>query len=199
MWFKRFMKSRIMRCGNFYRIFRLVRRAYQAKRISRWNWATLLPQLHDLRDAKLASEIQKNHLRKVLLATSIGGYFPGATLESLIGMALKQRGVEVHVLLCDSVLPACMDCDVTWYPNQEQFVRYGPSQDLCLACFDPAAKSFADLGIVVHKYSEWISPEEKEQAKVTSSQIPYEEIAGFVWEGISIGEHGLAGTLRFFC
>ncbi|MGD9850218.1 MAG: capsule biosynthesis protein [Nitrospirales bacterium] len=135
---------------------------------------------------------------KVLVATSIGGYFPAATLESLLGIALKQRRAEAHVLLCDAVLPACMDCDVTWYPKQEQFVEHGPSKDLCVACFDPAAQIFEALGIVVHKYSEWISPEEREAARELSSSIPFEQIPEFVWEGISIGEHGLAGALRFF-
>jgi len=198
MRFKTNMKKLLERSGILYRKFRLARRSYQARRMLRWNWLALLSQLNDLRDVNLSSEIRTGGSGRVLLATSIGGYFPGATLESLIGRALKQRGADVHVLLCDAVLPACMDCDVTWYPNQEQFVHFGPSQDLCMACFSPAAQIFSKLGIVVHKYSEWISPGEKETSSRISSEIPFEAIREFVYEGIPIGEHALAGALRFF-
>lgn len=160
-----------------------------------WNWRSIL---HGEFSPQATLSQPSKSWSKVLLATSIGGNFPAATLESLIGTALKQRGAEVHVLLCDSVLPACMDCDVTWYPRQEQFVEHGPSQDLCVACFEPAARIFEFLGIVVHKYSEWVTPEERMAAAATANGTPFDQIPGFVWEGIPVGEHGIAGALRFF-
>ena len=195
---KESIKRKLKQRGTLYRQVRLLRRTYQANRMEGWNWAKLRHELEEVRHENSSGVSQGKASKKVLLATSIGGYFPGATLESLIGMALKQRGVEVHVLLCDSVLPACMDCDVTWYPNQEQFVRFGPSQDLCVACFGPAAKIFEGLGIIVNRYSQWISPEEREVALQISSQTSFREIPGFIFEGIPVGEHGLAGALRFF-
>ena len=198
MFLKDSIKRRLNQSSTLYRVIRLFRRTYQAKMIGPWNWAPILTQLNELQTNKDSINRHDPCLVKVLLATSIGGFFPAATLESLVGLALKQRGVEVHVLLCDSVLPACMDCDVTWYPNQEQFLQHGPSKDLCLACFEPAAKIFRALGIVVHKYSEWIPGDEIEEAQKTSSQVPYEEIPGFVWEGVHVGENALAGALRFF-
>ncbi len=199
MWVKKLIKRQLERNGVFYRKFRLYRRSYHAKNLFHWNWAKLVPQLRSLENPSRAPyNGQSPGTRKILLATSIGGNFPAATLESLIGTALKQRGAEVHVLLCDSVLPACMDCDVTWYPRQEQFVEHGPSQDLCVACFEPAARIFEFLGIVVHKYSEWVTPEERMAAAATANGTPFDQIPGFVWEGIPVGEHGMAGALRFF-
>ena len=176
----------------------MIRRRYQANRMLDWNWGAFLSHLNSLEDFQRPLEGCRVSARKVLIATSIGGNFPAATLESLLGMALMQRGAEVHVLLCDATLPACMDCDMTWYPDQEQFVKFGPSQDLCLSCFEPSEKIFESLGIRVHKYSSWISSKEREEVRSLSSTIPMKQIPNFVWEGISVGEHGMAGALRFF-
>src|SRR4051812_41482860 len=53
----------------------------------------------------------------ILIAAADGGNLPGATLESLLGAALTLRGARIHVLLCDSALPACWECDSTFFPN----------------------------------------------------------------------------------
>ena len=66
---------------------------------------------------------------RVLMATSVGSHLAGTSLESALTAALTLRGAEVDVLLCDSMLPACLAADVTWYPNQSRFARHGPSRD----------------------------------------------------------------------
>lgn len=135
---------------------------------------------------------------RVLIATSVGSHLPGTSLESVLAAALALRGAEPEVLLCDGILPACLACDVTWYPNQEQFVRHGPTRDLCRACFTPGADMYRSLGLLVHTYSSQVSPEESAAAAHTAATVSADDIGGYRVEGLAVGEHALAGTLRFF-
>lgn len=136
--------------------------------------------------------------KKILIATSVGSHLPGTTLESLIAAALKVRGAEVHVFLCDSVLPACLGCEYAWFSQVEQFVREGPQKSLCNTCFSPANKMFSDLGVQIHRYSEHLSPGDWETVSRISKGTEDSDISEYKLEGLSIGEHALAGTLRFF-
>jgi hypothetical protein len=135
---------------------------------------------------------------KVLVATSVGSHLAGTTLESALAAALTLRGAEVEVLLCDSALPACLAADVTWYPDQRQFSRHGPSLDLCRGCFDSGARVFRELGLKVRRYSEHLSTEDLELAARLASEVPPSEIPQYKLAGLSVGEHALAGALRFY-
>ena len=134
----------------------------------------------------------------VLIATSVGAHLAGSTLESLICAALTLRGANVHVLLCDEFLPACLICSTEWYPNQKNFSKFGPAKDLCKACFPAAYRMYKQLGVTVHRYSELVSSLELKEAEYISTQTPCEQIGAFKLEDIAVGEHAMAGTLRFY-
>lgn len=138
------------------------------------------------------------HSPKVLLATSIGGDAPSATIESLLGVALALRGAIPEVLLCDSALPACLRGNVNNYPDEIEFVRAGPKERYCQGCFENSEGSFSSAGIAVHRYSNFISEKDRKAAASISAETPFEEIANFQLEGMSVGEHAAAGALRFF-
>jgi hypothetical protein len=133
-----------------------------------------------------------------LIATSVGGFLAGASLESLLGAALKARGAHTDVLLCDSVLPACLQCDATWYPSHESFARHGPARDLCRDCFDPAARMYAGLGVSVLRYGEFIDAASAQAAEEFATSVPYDDIPTFKLDRVAVGEHALAGALRFY-
>jgi hypothetical protein len=135
---------------------------------------------------------------RVLLATSIGGYWAGTTLESLLAVALTLRGADVRVLLCDGVLPACQACEARSFASIERFVRSGPQGTLCDGCFDPGRRLFEGLGLKVHRFSDHLMSPEKERAARIASEVPFDEIARFALDGAAVGEHALAGALRFF-
>src|SRR5258708_39798249 len=75
---------------------------------------------------------------RVLIPTSLGGYLPGATFESLLAVALTLRGAEVHILLCDQYLPACQQVLMESTPDPLTFARSGVSPNICRDCFNPA-------------------------------------------------------------
>ncbi len=136
--------------------------------------------------------------RRVLLGTNIGGYLNGLTMESMLAAALRMRGHDVHVLLCDTVLPACMDCTITRLGTPERMARSGPRRLLCPGCFAAGRRTYEEIGATVHSYSSLLTPEDHEEASRLAEATTLESVAALTLDGLAIGEHALAGTLRFF-
>jgi hypothetical protein len=135
---------------------------------------------------------------RVLVATSIGSYWAGNYLESMLAAALTLRGANVEVLLCDNQLPACQFCRFDYYPDTNHFVRHGPKKDFCIGCFSSGKKMFDLPGIAIRRYSEFLKGNDLTMAKSLSTEVDYKQIGSFKWENLAVGEHALAGALRFF-
>jgi hypothetical protein len=185
-------------------IKRQVRRSLALKRLILWYalrrqhlppWPALIGGGRALWQAALPAAKNGPH---VLVATSIGGYPGMAVIEQVLAAALTLRGANVHVLLCDEALPACMFCQTGIYPDMKQFIRYGPSRDLCKSCFKPAAAAYRPFGLTVHRYREFLTAEDRQKAAEIASTLPFEEISAYRLDGMAVGEHALAGALRFF-
>ncbi|MDF3053136.1 MAG: capsule biosynthesis protein, partial [Geminicoccaceae bacterium] len=190
---KTFLRDRLKRHPRLERAVRLYVRRRRARTTGYPDWS----RIQGLGPALSPTSVPKQRT-KVLIATSVGSHLPGTSLESVLAAALSLRGAEPHVLLCDGVLPACLACDVTWYPDQDQFVRHGPTRDLCKHCFDPAAAMYRSLDLTVHTYSGLVTAEERTEAARLASTVSASELPNYTMDGLAVGEHALAGTLRFF-
>lgn len=135
---------------------------------------------------------------RILISTSVGGHLPVMTFDTMLAVALILRGADVHMLLCDKILPACEH--LTWYktPDLADFVKRGVSKPICQKCFNPAIEKCRAFGIPVHTYSEFLGSAERKTAVEISNSLSFEEIPGFCLDGLRVGEHALAGALRFF-
>ena len=189
------MKRGIRHFPRLWRASRLARRWYYAHAGAYPDWRALLSADADLWQSARADAAGGP---RVLMATSIGSYAHAATLESVLAAALTFRGAEVHALLCDGAMTACAECDASLYPDLAQFAEHGPSRDLCRNCVSPAERVYAQLGIKVHKYSEWLTEADRAEARRIATTIPFAEIESFTLDGLVIGEHAHAGALRFF-
>jgi len=134
---------------------------------------------------------------RILIATSAGGYLPGTIVESMLAVALTLRGARVHILLCDQSLPACMQATVHQIAATE-FTQTGPLPHLCQSCFSPAYEMYRSLGLPVHRFSDFVTAEERRSAAQQAADIPYSDIGQYSRDGLAIGEHTLAGALRFY-
>ena len=135
---------------------------------------------------------------KVLIATSHGGHAASTRIESLLAVALTLRGADVHVLLCDGVLPGCLMCSYARFPDTRTFIEEGPQKRVCWDCFPPGMELYRKLGVTVHRYGALLSPEETGRARALAASTPAAEIPGFRVDGAAVGEHALAGALRYF-
>jgi hypothetical protein len=177
---------------------RILRRAvkwHRARRLADPGWRSLLEKSGERWSAALA---RARGGPKVLLASSIGGYWAGTSLESLLGVALTLRGAEVHVLLCDGLLPACQACAVRDFAGSGAFARGGPQGGgLCRSCFPEGERLFAGLGLEVHRFAENITAAEAGTARQVAASLPFAELGRHVQDGLAVGEHARAGALRF--
>jgi hypothetical protein len=165
--------------------------------IAQPDWRPLLRREADKWEAARAAA---RHGPKVLIATSTGALTSVTPIESLLAVALTLRGADVHILLCDGVLPACLMCQMTEKPTPEpaELARHGPQRSLCAPCFKSAAAMYHALGLTVHRYSDWLTNGDLAIAPELTRGAPRSEIARFRFEDLAVGEHALAGALRYF-
>ncbi len=189
------MRHGIRRFPALWRASRLARRWYYARYDAYPDWRAVLTTRRSLwASARAAAKGGP----RVLMASSIGSYAHAVTLESALSVALTLRGAEVHALLCDGAMTACAECEASLYPDIDAFVRDGPTHDLCKDCHWPAADVYRELGIITHRYSDWLTPQDRADARALASGVPADAIEAFTLDGLAIGEHAYAGALRFF-
>ncbi len=176
------------------RPFRLAHLAWKARRTGHADWSALLGR------EKVAWDAARHAARgpRVLIPTNVGLQFAATQLESALAVALTLRGARVEFLLCDGILPACMAAEENWYASRERFVERGSRDDLCRHCFGPAAHALAPLGLPVIRFGELLGPADHDRARRLVDALSREELETFEHEGVHVGEHARAGTLRFF-
>jgi hypothetical protein len=135
---------------------------------------------------------------RVLIATAVGGHVPSTTLESLLAVALTLRGAHVQLLLCDRTLPACLRSHVTTVSSDEAFIRDGPQAHACIGCYASGAALYDSLQLPVHRLSALLTEDEGQHARDLAQSVPTDAIPTFRWDGLGVGEHALAGALRFY-
>lgn len=133
----------------------------------------------------------------VLIANSTTTDSAATIFNSMLAVALTLRGARVHILLCDEALPACGASAIDNI-EPEELVSFGPSRRLCGTCFSPSHKVFQSFGLPTHRYSEFISSEESQHARQLSSDLPITEIAQYRLDGMAVGQHAVAGAVRYY-
>lgn len=183
----------------------LAQRSIRVQRAYRWHrgrlqvggypdWAPVLAGNAELwRKARESSATGP----RVLLATSMGGLPTAVIMDSLLAIALTLRGANVHLLLCDSFLPACLMAEIGLM-SPRAFGRKGPQGYFCKHCYSIGSTMYRALGLELHRYSELITLEEARMAEEQSLEVPLEHIENFVMDGVPLGEHAMAGALRYF-
>jgi hypothetical protein len=136
--------------------------------------------------------------KRVLIATNTGGHFGIVSVDRLLALALTLRGANVGTVLCDGALPACQMCEFNLVPNVERLIESGPPRVLCNYCHGAAARSARPLGLPTYDIEAFLDRADRAEAEAFASAIPSAEIPAAVWHGLPVGEHALAGTLRYF-
>lgn len=132
------------------------------------------------------------------MATCTGGHPVVSRVETLLAAALRLRGARVEFLLCDKLLDACWQGTSTRFPDVSEFVRAGLRPTLCRKCFDKGREVYRAMGLPVHRLGQLVSTSEVRAAAEIASTLPAEEIPAYRFEGLAVGQHALAGALRFF-
>jgi len=140
---------------------------------------------------------QKNGQR-ILLATSLGAELVASRLEKVLGLALMLRGHHAEFVLCDGILPVCQNCTIAWYQDRLDSLANSGPKDYCRVCFDPADRAMRDAGLHVSAYSDFLSDSDLKDIEQVASAVDKSLMKTYVEGGVAVGEHALAGALRFF-
>lgn len=134
---------------------------------------------------------------RVLFATAIGGQPQFTVVESALSIALTLRGARVDSLICDGALPACQRAKVS-LPEPPALARYELSQQVCPDCVVKARRVFDIPGLNRLEMSAFLQPHERDSAREIANSLPMDQAATFQHNGLPIGEHALAGALRYY-
>jgi len=190
----------ISRMKNFIKRYRLTRKIYYNYILSEHKNKKRLPWRRVCRKSELletAPGVMKEG-KKILIATCTGDNRSFVDIETLLSVALSLRGAETHALLCDRFLPACLMCGIDTCISVKKIANQGPSEFFCNRCFDFGQFAYQSAGIEVHLFSEYVNQQDLTIVDELVNNIPYENIKDYKYEDLQVGEHAMAGTLRFF-
>jgi capsular polysaccharide biosynthesis protein len=136
--------------------------------------------------------------RKVLIATTVTGFAHVNTVESVLAAALTMRGAEVHLLVCDAVLPGCLRAEQDNVPDWRLLGEYKLADVICASCMANGRKTFGSLGLSIHRLSELLTDEERIEARRVAAATPLDRVRSVTLEHTAVGEHAYAGCLRYF-
>ena len=97
-----------------------------------------------------ASELAPSS-KTILIATSIGGNLNTLAFDTILGLALRSRGHDVHFSLCDGALTACMNCELNKFANLNEFTTM-KAQKLCRGCSSTGKKVLKVAGFEPHLF-----------------------------------------------
>lgn len=135
---------------------------------------------------------------RVLIATGIGGHPPSTTIEALLATTLTLRGAQVEFFLCDRQLPACLMCNYINFTSPEEFAENGPSQKICNWCYSSGRNAYAPLDLPIRTFGEFLTDTHRARAREIAANVAPDEIQNYTYEGLAIGPHAMASTVRFF-
>ena len=160
---------------------------------NRLEWKKIIPFNSDF--FKEIQKLSKNG-KKILIATGTGGYLTCSHFDSILGVALNRYGANVEFLLCDQVLPACQQA-VSSKIDEHNFSKNGP-KSLCEGCFHSGKMAHEDTKFIINYYSDFISDDETKKINNFVNQVSFEKMKTYKEDGIFVGEHALAGALRYY-
>lgn len=145
---------------------------------------------------KAALEKAQNGPR-VLVATNVGGHGPVSVVESMLAVALTLRGNKVCTLLCDHDLPGCMRAQFDANVSPAQLANYDTAS-ICDYCAQRGRAVFEPLGLSRYSLGALLTEDEKAEARAVAEHVPLADLKDFRWQDMAVGEHALAGVLRYF-
>ncbi len=158
------------------------------------NWEAIVATNEVLWKDSLAKAKEGPH---ILMATAIGGHPQFTVLESALNVALTLRGAKVDVLLCDAAMPGCQRAKISGV--KPPALADGKLKDVfCAGCMATGKAVFSAPGLNILQMSEQISDDERARARDISISVPLGDIASYVLDGLPIGEHAMAGALRYY-
>lgn len=157
-------------------------------------WSAIL-QGDDAKDWRAAREAVAGDAPRILVATSVGSNHNVLSVDTMVAVALTLRGARVEFALCDAALPACIAIKHGGVPPKVLLAAERPPR--CPDCFPAGAAVVEQLGLPLNRLSAWLTDDEHATARALAEKVAFPDIPRFELDGAKVGEHALAGALRY--
>jgi hypothetical protein len=134
--------------------------------------------------------------KRILIATSLGCYEHAIVVERALAVALSLRGAKVEILLCDQALPCCQMTKI--YNVTPEILLSRDDTPRCRGCVPAGLNAFERSGLQIHRYRQYLTLDDLSLSKEISASVALKDIQDFEYEGFAVGEHALAGALRYY-
>lgn len=135
--------------------------------------------------------------KKILIATLSGGHKVASTIESLLGVGLSLKGVNISYLLCDQFLESCIM--KTQRHNVNSHKNKILNNKLCKDCFDCGQIAYRGTGFNFFKLSNYFNTvHNKKIREIMKKNKLLEKMTNFKLDNINIGEHVSANISRYY-
>jgi hypothetical protein len=153
-----------------------------------------------IRRSKPLPTVEDDSAHRVLFFTprGVGDHIPYFT--GLLSNALRIRGAEVGVVVCDGGLPACETCAITDYADVGEFLAEGPARK-CGRCRGRSTEILDAFGAPYMSLSDFTTDEDRQEARefaADCSEMSLSEIMKVQWRGMQLGEHVRTSMYRFY-
>lgn len=125
----------------------------------------------------------------------MGSFQHALVVESLVALGLTLRGALVDILLCDQALPACQMVKLNNSNPEALLASERPSR--CPSCSDRGEKFFGPSGLTVRRLGDTLTDADRANIRRLSTIVPTDDMPAYTLDGCRVGEHALAGALRF--
>lgn len=126
------------------------------------------------------------HRPRVLIPMLVGASELFAVREGFVAHALRQRGADVALVLCDGYDA----CDARTFDHD--------SAAMCLSCAHHGEQQLRGLGLPVLRTNEWIDASTAGALQRLAQQTPLDRILDVHHAGIALGRFVFGSTLRYF-
>lgn len=184
---------RALRSSTLFRPLRSYRLGQEARGSAHNDWREILQRS----TMAMPAAGSRSGGGRVLIATSLGAHFGASRLDTAIAAALGLRGADVEHFYCDAALPACMAADESWFASPDELAGGAIRSRICAHCAAPAIEKLQPLGQVIHRLSQSISADKIQDIDHRVAAATDDKLAAWVEDGVAIGQHALAGTLRY--
>jgi hypothetical protein len=141
----------------------------------------------------------KKNSKNILLATSMGSELVAWRLESVLSLALMKKGNNVEFAIDDGILPAHQNCIYAKYEkNISSIIKKNKFKNVEDSCFKESSFILNQAGIRINKFSSGITEENLKEIDEICEQIEIDKIREYKLKNVDVGEHAIAGALRFF-
>jgi len=133
--------------------------------------------------------------QRVLILTGRATDPKFAVNDGILAWALRLRGANLTLVVCDAALKACEVATINQYASETEFLQ-AQRPVTCDQCYLPAWKYLQALELAPRRLSEFSVASAFAEAESIAYSLPKEELACYQVDGISVGEEVAASTYR---